>query len=136
MLLAYDPTRSATRDIDALFSPDGPMVAAIREVASEFGWPSTWLNKQAASYVARNPGQGALVFDHPYLQVAATPAEHLLAMKVLAARPVRDADDIAFLLDYLDITARATVWDVVHRYFPTSEIPSRARELVNDLLDS
>lgn len=136
MLLAYDPERAATRAIDALFSPDGPIVAAIREVASEFGWPSTWLNNQADSYIARTPGNGSIVFDHPYLQVAATPPEHLLAMKVLAARPVRDADDIKFLLDYLSITAQADVWAVVHRYFPTTEISSRSRELVNDVLES
>ena len=53
MILAYDQTRTATRDIDGLFSPDGPMIAAIREVAIEQGWPSTWLNNQAASYVPK-----------------------------------------------------------------------------------
>jgi hypothetical protein len=136
MLLAYDPSRAATRDIDALFSPDGPMVAAIREVAAELGWPSTWLNNQAASYIARVPGRGSLVFDHPYLQVAATPPEHLLAMKVLAARPVRDADDIRFLLDYLNISAAAEVWAVVRRYFPDTEIPTRSIELLTDLLQN
>lgn len=82
IILTYDPTRTATRDIDGLFSPDGPMIAAIREVAIEQGWPSTWLNNQAACYVSRKRGEGSLVFDHPHLQVAATPPRHLLAMKV------------------------------------------------------
>jgi hypothetical protein len=27
-----------------------------REVATERGWPSTWLNNQAAGYVSRTPG--------------------------------------------------------------------------------
>jgi hypothetical protein len=53
MLLAYNSERAATRDIDALFTPDGPMITAIREIAGEHGWPSTWLNNQAAGYVSR-----------------------------------------------------------------------------------
>jgi hypothetical protein len=134
MILVYDPTRTATRDIDALFSPDGPMIAAIREVAAERGWPSTWLNSQAAGYVSRTPGQGSIVFDRPYLQVAATPPEHLLAMKVLAARAVRDADDIRFLLNHLGITTTVAVWVIVDRYFPDTDMPQRSRDLVEDLL--
>ncbi|MDX1886828.1 hypothetical protein [Mycolicibacterium sp. 120270] len=134
MLLAYDETRVATRDIDALFSPDGPMVDAIRKVATDNGWPSTWLNSQAASYVSRTPGTGSLVFDHPYLQVAATPPRHLLAMKVLAARPTTDRQDLEFLLDYLNITSEIEVWAIVQRYFPDSPIPERSRLLIADLL--
>lgn len=134
MLLAYDQTRAATRDIDALFSRGGPMIAAIRQVAAEHRWPSTWLNNQAASYVSRTPGQGSLAFDHPYLQVAATPPEHLLAMKVLAARAVRDGEDLYFLLDHLNITSAAEVWAIVERYFPGTEIPQRSKELIKDLL--
>ncbi len=52
MLLAYDP-RVTTRNIDALFSPDAPMLKAIREVAEEMGWPRTWINNQPA---ATSPG--------------------------------------------------------------------------------
>lgn len=135
MILAYDQTRTATRDIDALFSPDGPMIAAIREVATEHGWPSTWLNNQAAGYVSRTPGEGSLVFDHPHLQVAATPPRHLLAMKVLAARAIRDTDDIRILLKHLGITQRAEVWAIVERYFPDTGIPERSQQLVEDLLN-
>ena len=134
MLLAYD-SRVATRDIDALFSPDGPMLTAIREVADEMGWPRTWLNNQASSYVSRTPGDGSLVFDHPFLHVVATPAEHLLAMKVVAARGVRDGDDIRLLLDRLRITAAAGVWQIVARYFPGQTITDRSRLLVEDILD-
>jgi hypothetical protein len=105
-----------------------------REVATERGWPSTWLNNQAAGYVSRTPGEGSLVFDHPHLQVAATPPQHLLAMKVLAARAVRDGEDLQVLLRHLGITSRAVVWAIVGRFFPGVEIPSRSTELVDDLL--
>jgi hypothetical protein len=133
-ILAYDPTRVATRDIDALFSPDGPMIDAIAEVAAEYRWPSNWLNNQAAAYVSRTPGQGSIVFDHPYLQVAATPAPHLLAMKVLAARAVRDSEDLQILFNHLNITSTAEVCAIVEHYFPATAIPERSRQLVEDLL--
>lgn len=134
MLLAFD-SRSITRDIDALFSPDGPMRDVVREIAAEKGWPSTWLNDQAAMYVARKPGLGAVVFDHPFLQVMSTPLEHLLAMKVLAARSVRDHEDVELLLDRLNITAVQSVWDIVGRYFPGEAVSDRSRMFVEDIID-
>lgn len=133
MLLAYD-SRVITRDVDALFAPDGPILEAVREVATQIGWPRSWLNNQASSYMSRTPGEGATVFDHPYLQVVVTPADHLLAMKVLAARSVRDREDIELLLDRLKITSAATVWDTVARFFPDTEIPQRSRLLIDDLI--
>lgn len=74
MILAYNPHRTATCDIASQFWLDGPMIAAIRETANEYGWPTTWLNNQASGYVARHPGEGDRVFDHPHLQVSVTPA--------------------------------------------------------------
>lgn len=133
MLLTFH-SRVTTRDIDALFSPDGPMLAAIRDVASEKGWPTTWLNNQASSYVARNPGQGARVFDHPNLHVSTTPPDHLLAMKTHASRGARDRSDIEILLDHLGITTPDEVWTVTERFFPGMPIPDRARLLIEDLL--
>lgn len=134
MILAYDATRVATRDIDALFTPDGPMVAAIHEVARVHGWPSSWLNNQASGYVSREPGSGSRVFDHPYLQVVATPPRHLLAMKVLAARAVRDGEDIRVLLAHLGISTAVEVWTLVERFFPGAVISERSRLLVEDLV--
>jgi hypothetical protein len=133
MLLAYN-SRVITRNVDALFVQDGQIRKAVREVATQIGWPRSWLNKHASSYTSRTPGEGATVFDHPYLQVVATPADHLLAMKVLAARSVRDRKDIELLLNRLKITSPATVWDTVARFFPDTEIPARSRLLFDDLI--
>lgn len=93
MALAYD-SRRATRDIDAVFVPHGIVLDEAREVAAEFGLPHWWLNEQASAYVA--PGgdpDAALAFDHPGLRVTTASPEHLLAMKMFAARR-RDADDV------------------------------------------
>ncbi len=59
----------------------------------------------------------------------------LLAMKVLAARAVRDTDDVRFLITHLGITAAEEVWVIVNRFFPETEILPRSRALVEDVLD-
>ncbi|MCT7372634.1 hypothetical protein [Mycolicibacterium llatzerense] len=135
MLLAYDPDRASTRDIDAMFSPDTPVLNAVRDIARERRWPSTWLNNQASVYASRTPGEGPRVFDHPHLQVMATPADHLLAMKALAARATSDREDLEFLIDYMAIGTRDEVWAIVGRFFPDVSIPERSRRLVADLLE-
>ena len=134
MLLAYNPVRASTRDIDAMFSPDTPVVNAVRDIARERRWPGTWLNNQASVYASRNPGEGPRVFDHPHLQVMATPADHLMAMKVLAARATSDRHDLEFLIDYLGVTSRQQAWDIVARFFPDTPIPQRSKRLVEDLI--
>lgn len=101
---------------------------------SENRWPITWLNNQAAGYLARTPGEGDRVYDHPHLQVNVTPPDHLLAMKTLAARATRDADDIAVLLDHLQISTAAEVWLNVERFFPEAPIPERSVGLIKDLI--
>jgi len=86
MAVAYD-ARRATRDVDALFMPHGIVLDEAQAVAKEFGLPGWWLNEQASAYVAPGGDPDAkLVFDHPGLRVSAASPEHLLAMKVLAAR--------------------------------------------------
>jgi hypothetical protein len=86
MALAYDARRS-TRDIDAVFHPHGVVLDEARAVAHELGLPHWWLNEQDSAYVARGGDPAARrIFDHPGLRVSAASPEHLLAMKVLAAR--------------------------------------------------
>src|SRR5260221_7021831 len=50
MLLAYD-SRVTTRDIDALFSPDAPMLKAILEVADEMGLPRPHRSEEHTSEI-------------------------------------------------------------------------------------
>lgn len=133
MLLAYK-SLTATADIDAVFSPTRPVIGAAGEIAREMHWPSTWLNSQAPSYAARSPGEGMAVFDHPNLQVMATPAEHLLAMKVLAARPAQDAADAQILLRQLGVGTADRVWEIVGRYFTDAMISQRSRLFVETIL--
>lgn len=133
MVLAFD-ARAATRDVDALFRPDGPVLQAASEVADELGLPRSWLTNQASGYVSGRAGRGTPVYDHPNLRVMTTPPEHLLAMKVRAARAVRDAEDLRLLLRKLNLHALEEVLEVVERYFPSEPLSDRSRQLVEDLL--
>ena len=132
MVLAFD-ARAATRDVDALFEPDTQVLDAARDVARELGLPASWLNNQASSYVSGRAGRGTPVFDHPNLRVMMTPPEHLLAMKVRAARAVRDVDDIRLLLDSLGVHDIATVEGIVAKYFADEPLSERSRMLLEDL---
>jgi len=135
MALAYD-ARRATRDIDAVFQPHGIVLDEARAVADELGLPHWWLNEQASAYVAPGGDSSApRVFDHPGLRVSAASPEHLLAMKVLAARR-RDAEDIRFLVKHLDLAGPEDVLALCAEIFPEEEVPGRARLVLDDVFDA
>lgn len=133
MVLAFD-ARAATRDVDALFLPDGPVLAAAREVADELQLSVSWLNDQASSYVSGRAGRGTPVYDHPNLRVMTTPLEHLLSMKVRAARAARDAEDVRLLVGELGLRTVEEVLGTVARFFPDEPLSERSRMLVEDLM--
>lgn len=135
MVLAFN-SRQATRDVDAVFAPDTYVLEAAREVAIELGLPKSWLNNQASSYVSGVAGRGTPVFDHANLRVMVTPIEHLLAMKVRAARAVRDTDDIRVLLSELKITKMSQVIAVVNKYFANEPLSERSSQLLEDILST
>lgn len=134
MALAYD-ARRATRDIDAVFQPHGIVLDEARAVAAELGLPTWWLNEQASAYVARGEDTNApRVFDHPGLRVSAASPEHLLAMKVLAARR-RDADDIRFLVKHLQLGSVDAVVALCAEIFPEEPVLNRARLVLEDVFE-
>lgn len=134
MAMQYDERR-ATRDIDAVvLSGHGPLIEEVRSMALLHDLPTTWLNEQAASYVARvADADSSIVFDHPNLSVAAASAEHLLAMKMLAAR-ASDVPDLRLLLSVLGITSMAEVESTLATVFPGTTMSDRARLMIEDLL--
>jgi predicted nucleotidyltransferase len=135
MAMVYD-ARRVTRDIDAVFQPHGAVLEEARAVAEELGLPPWWLNDQASVYIA--PGGDAAasrVFNHPGLRVSAASPEHLLAMKVLAARR-RDADDIRVLIDQLKLETVDQVLAVCADVFPDEEIPARAQLVLRSVFDA
>ena len=98
MLLGHDSDR-ATEDVDAFIDDGhGAVTRAAQEVARRNGWARSWLNEQATTYMpVPERRRGSVVFDHPALKVIAATREHMLAMKVRAARNT-DKTDVEQLL--------------------------------------
>ena len=104
-------------------------------MATEMGLPPWWLNEQASAFVARGGDANApRVFDHPGLRVSAASPEHLLAMKVLAARR-RDAEDIHFLVKHLQLGRAEDVLALCAEIFPDEPVPDRARLVLEDVFE-
>ena len=133
MVLAFH-SRLATRDVDAIFAPDTEVLEAAWVVAKKLGLPKSWLNNQASSYMSGRVGRGTPVFDRPSLRVSVTPPEHLLAMKVRAARALRDADDIEVLLGHLKISKYSEVVKIVTRYFPFDPLNEKSVVLLKEIM--
>lgn len=134
--LVFD-ARRATRDIDAVvLEGHGPLMEEVQRLGRERGLPGSWLNEQAAMYVSRRrDDHKAVVFDHPNLVVAAASPEHLLAMKVQAAR-ASDAADVRLLLGVLGIETVDGASSALEAVFPGTMLSDRARLLVEDILGS
>jgi hypothetical protein len=133
MVLAFH-SRLATRDVDAIFAPDTEVLEGAWVVAKKLGLPKSWLNNQASSYMSGKAGRGTPVFDRPSLRVSVTPPEHLLAMKVRAARALRDGDDIEVLLHHLKISKYGDVVKIVARYFPHDPLSHKSIELLKEIM--
>ena len=135
MALAYD-SEKLTRDIDAAITHGhSAVIDSVRQIARSRGWPSTWLNEQATPYMPKVPDRhGQVVFDHPALKVVAASPEHMLAMKVRAARS-SDVADTRRLLDTTGLSHTEEVMTLVESVFPGESLGPRQRRWLEDLLD-
>jgi hypothetical protein len=94
-----------------VFHPETTVRAEVAAMANEKGLPQGWLNDNARAFV---PGgdDDAVPFTVPGMSVALASPRHLLAMKMAAARPGRDLDDLALLFDTLGLTTPEAAADV------------------------
>lgn len=132
--LSFDATRT-TRDLDAVFVPTSEVRAAAVAVAHVNGLAEDWLNDAVKGFVP--PGTDAhqrVVFESPHLRVAVAGAEHLLAMKVAAARVEQDREDLALLVHALGITTADQALDIARTCLgPGYPIPPRAMYLLEEI---
>jgi hypothetical protein len=97
------------------------------------GWPADWLNDQAAMFI---PTLGKSVDWEPLLDdtnvsIAVAPIDALLAMKLHAARPGRDLDDIAVLLTLNHIEDTASADELYESFYPGDVLPDRTVQIVD-----
>ena len=134
MTMAYQRDRT-TQDVDARID-DGhqAVLTAVSTIARRHGLPTTWLNEQATAYLPAAPDlRVPVVFDSPHLIITGASAEHLLAMKLEAARRT-DQADIATLLRTLDIQDANAAMAIHADLFPHSEQAGRARKILDTML--
>lgn len=139
MILAFDG-QFATRDVDAIFVPKEKVTKAIEEIAEELELPVDWLNDGVKGFVS---AKGDLTKDDmpqfQNLRVLRPTASYLLAMKCLASRVASygsrgDSRDIWTLCQHLKLTKAEEVVKLISDYYPESQIPAKARYLVEEIL--
>jgi len=134
MCLVYQ-ARKATKDVDGIFEPTGEIRKAAKRVAKKFGISGDWLNDAAKSYFHVDPPRES-VLEFSHLRVWAPRADYMLAMKCVSARfDTRDKDDIVFLLDYLNLKKTEDVFEIIEKYYPKSQIPSKTQFLIEEIFE-
>jgi len=128
-----DVGRSET--IDGVFEPKAEVYAAAKRVAERHDdLDDDWLNDAVKGYLPGDDPNATTVYERPGLQVRVASPEYLLAMKVLAARIDRDADDIRLLADTLGLNTVEEVLDVVETFYPTHLIETRVQYAIEEIL--
>ncbi len=130
MIMLYG-RRTLTGDIDvAIAEGHGPVLDAVGRIAARRGWPSTWLNEQAAMYQPRRPDPAPQsLYSSPSLVVMGASPEYMLAMKLQAARGA-DMEDLRLLLERCGIRDAEDALDIHDRLFPDRPAGDRQRRFL------
>jgi hypothetical protein len=129
--------RATTADIDAQIEPIAQITPIIEQIALERGWPTDWLNNEAVGFI---PSWGQTVdwesiFDDENISISVAPIDALLAMKLNAARPGRDTDDIAKLLALNEIQTVEDAEGIFESFYPGDALPTRTIDLLQHIFD-
>lgn len=140
LLLTFD-TRTATRDVDAVFEADRTFIReAAAKIAIEFGWDTSWINDGVKGYLSERDSEPAtkrLFRSFPEagksgLRVFVASPQYLFAMKCLAMRiggaeSGRDIGDIRMLASSAGIRTYDEAIDIVSSYYPSARIPAKTQ---------
>jgi predicted nucleotidyltransferase len=134
-------SRSATKDVDAVFEKDKDFVRKIAvQIAQDFGWDKDWLNDGVKGWLsAAEIDPAAKVFlgtypseDQPGLRVFVARPEYLFAMKCRAMRiggiaGSTDVDDIRRLAKAIGIKSAVEALDLVQAFYPRQVIEPKTQ---------
>ena len=139
MVLAFR-SRSATKDVDAIFQPAALVRELARTVATERELPLDWLNDAAKGFIStRHETTAGDLPQFEGLRLTAPTPEYMLAMKCMSSRigagpgDPGDVADIAYLIAHLGIRSATEALRIVTRYYPDDRVPPRAVYLLEDL---
>lgn len=134
MCLVYQ-ARASTKDVDAVFEPS----KIIRELAAKVGEENQvdpdWLNDAVKGYLQGNfSKEDVLLLSN--LRVWAPEAKYMLAMKCLSARwDTHDRDDVIFLIRFLGIKDKKTVFALIEHYYPKNKIPPKTQFFIEEVFE-
>ena len=134
MILGFRRERT-THDVDArIVSDKEGVLQAAGEIAREYGLPDNWLNENATLFMPHaSDVRARTVFNTPHLVVTGASAEHLLAMKLDAARDTDEAD-VRILIRELKIERRDQALEIHRRIFPHKALSEKGKELLASCL--
>lgn len=134
--LSFDAART-TRDLDAVFAPTTEVRAAAAEVAQLFDLPEDRLNDAVKGFIPPTPdSQQVVVYESQHLRVCTAGLEHLLAMKIAAARVEQDRGDLELLVRALEISTVEQALDIAATCLgPSYPIPPRAQYLLEEIFE-
>ena len=131
MSIGFYPGRRLTTDIDAKIASFETIQPFVLDVAERRGLNNDWVNTSAAkliSFVA-SESDWNLWKQVGAVRVYLASAELLLAMKIAAARPKRDLEDIAVLVEHLGLTRWSQIQYLFEHYFP-GDLPTPKAEVL------
>lgn len=135
MAVAYD-NRRATRDLDAVFVPTTVVREAAASLAERRGLPPDWLNDAVKGFLPGDDANASHYLTAPGLRVDVASPRYLLAMKLFAARPESDADDIKVLYQFLGFTTVEEGLELVSSAYPNRPVQAKVQFLLEEIVDS
>jgi len=135
MIFSYG-ARTQTDEIDSAFRPSLPKVYDIlREVGKKYDLPNNWIDMQSPKFLPPTiDRQEQVLYDHPSLRVLGASPEHMLAMKLMAAR-TKDTQDVKLLLQLLGTPTRQQVEGLFANVWETEPLPAAGTKLLNALFE-
>ncbi len=133
MALAYTTWRS-TRDIDAVFEPKQAVYdAAAAVAANHHDVPADWLNDAVKGLMLGADPASTVVYSTAGLNVRVASPGYLFAMKAVAARVERDADDLVELYRLMGFTSAHEAFRFLESTFPAAGLLPRTQYLIEDI---
>ena len=134
MALAYQRDR-LTADLDAVFIPKSIVYEEADRIARERSdLQPGWLNDAVKGLLPPREDRGQrVVYADAGLHVSVASPEHLLAMKLQAARTERDSDDILALCQEIGVTSIDEVLDVAERVYGPGRLQPKSQYVVQQL---
>lgn len=130
-------SRRLTVDIDAKVTNAGLVLKLADEIAEQNGWPTEWFNNAARIFVPFETDyeKWELYLSKGQVRVYLAPLEDLLVMKLNAARPTRDDEDILYLLGQLNLKTPDQIIDFYEARVKGETLPQKALKLLSQILE-